>query len=384
MSEETRANKGDQEQDLRTIIARLRDLQRKCRSVGSRNPEADEMEQRLSQALQQLTRDANDEPIPFRALARDLWAVERFFSSSGFLSVAKEVAHVERALEALSPDDDPGESIRHAQADDASLVHVPTEDERDLEIESTEPSRWAVPKPLAVTLTVFIVAVIVCAVVIYRNQHSPVQSAVTAPAPIVQVVTATPTPAPALSSRGSTAVPTPAPGAILASEIGHARLALAEGNIDDAIDHLSRAALIDPDHATVLGTASQLMELLVKRADAAADGGLWQVAKLTLARADRIATRFGLDHQLIQDTADRHARMDRYQLIQPDDLEAIRTASGRRVSVHLKDGEVRESVIKGTDGRHLLLDEDTEVRGGAVFYTEKIPLGDIDFLKVWE
>ena len=65
-------------------------------------------------------------------------------------------------------------------------------------------------------------------------------------------------------------------------------------------------------------------------------------------------------------------------------LAAIRAASGSRVTVFLKGGDSRESIIKGTDGSHLLLDEDTEVRGGAMYFTERIPIGDIDYLKVWE
>ena len=45
---------------------------------------------------------------------------------------------------------------------------------------------------------------------------------------------------------------------------------------------------------------------------------------------------------------------------------------------------IRPTMKKVVSDRRASLDEDTEVRGGAMFYTERIPLGDIDYLKVWE
>ena len=118
--------------------------------------------------------------------------------------------------------------------------------------------------------------------------------------------------------------------------------------------------------------------------DSAADGGLWEIADLTLTRADRIATRYGLDHHRIEASSRRYARMERFRLVQPSDPKAIRAVTGHRVAVVFRDGSVRESIIKGVEADHLLLDEDTEVRGGAMYYTERIPLSDIDYLKVWE
>ncbi len=61
------------------------------------------MAQRIESILGRLvpSDEGDTDPIPFRALARELFAVERFFESNGFLSAAKEVAHVERTLEAL-------------------------------------------------------------------------------------------------------------------------------------------------------------------------------------------------------------------------------------------------------------------------------------------
>ena len=73
--------------------------------MGSRNDEAAEMETRIESILKRLQSHgaADAEPIPYAALARELYAVERFFESNGFLSISKEVAHVERTLESLRP-----------------------------------------------------------------------------------------------------------------------------------------------------------------------------------------------------------------------------------------------------------------------------------------
>lgn len=146
----------------------------------------------------------------------------------------------------------------------------------------------------------------------------------------------------------------------------------------------SRASLVDPDHATVLGTANQLVDMLVDRADSAADGGLWEIADLTLVRADRIATRYGLDNHRIRAASRRHSKMERFRLVQPSDPVAIRAAAGSRITVVFRDGSIRDSIIKGVEAGQLLLDEDTTVRGGAMYYTERIPLSKIDYLKVWE
>lgn len=371
--------------DLRTIRARLSDLQRKCRSAGSNTSEAVEMENRLASVLERLAAADADtvEAVPFAALARELYTVERFFESNGFLTVAKEVAHVERALERLAA---PAEATATPAA--RSEIGRPSPVDGDDELESAtsneveEPmSRWAVPRPLAIMVALLVIAIVVCVGIIVRHRQAQVARGpivLAVPTPHATVAPASPTPA---ADRRPTA---PAPGAVLATEVGKARLALVGGDVDAAIDHLSRAALIDADHATVLSTAGQIVELLVDRADAAAEGGLWEVADLTLNRAEGIAARFGLEKRAIDEVRERHARMDRFRLVRPTDTAAISAATGARVTVFFKDGTTRDSIIKGVEAGDLLLDEDTEVRGGALYYTEEIPLTSIDYLKVWE
>ncbi len=389
MSDDKPMNEPGAAHDLRTVSARLIDLQRKCRSAGSRNSEAEEVEQRLNSILDRLEPGDDDDtpPIPFAGLARELYGVERFFESNGFLTVAKEVAHVERLLESLAADDEPEveETASHLPVasgpDEIDMERSNAADEDTLE----GISRWAVPRPLAIVFLLFVAAVMVCAAIIYRMQYAELapETSVRPPLPPSPVATR-PAPTPVSQQAPRTREATPAPGAVLAREIGLARLALADGDIDAVIDHLSRASLIDSDHTTVLGTANQLVDQLVDRADSAADGGLWEIADLTLVRADRLATRYGLDHHRIEAAVRRHAQMERFRLVQASDPRAIRAATGSRVTVVFRDGSTRESIIKGVDSGHLLLDEDTEVRGGAMYFTEKIPLAEIDYLKVWE
>ena len=370
--------------DLRAITVRLSDLKRKCRSASARNAEAIEIEQRIESVLDRLEpgEGPEKETPPFAALARELYAVERFFESNGFLSVAKEVAYVERALEALAPADEE----RDLPMPEPTLPDAPATgrdaDETDDDLDA-EPavSRWAVPKPLAATMALFVIAIAICAFIIYKLEFAETKPAGidSIPTPVPTLIPPTPTP------TVETARPSgPAPGAILAEAVGKARLSLAEGDVDATIDHLSEAALIDSDHSTVLGTATQLVDLLVNRANGAAESGLWEIADLTLARAERLATRYGLDTQKILDARRRHSRMERFRLVKPSDPGAIRAAAGRRVTVVLKDGSTEQSIIKGVADGHLLLNEDTTVRGGAMYYVERIPLAEIDYLKIWE
>lgn len=245
MSDDRPSNNTGATHDLRTITARLTDLLRKCRSAGSRNNEAEEIEERLTSVLDRLSPDGDDEApqIAFGELARELYAVERFFESNGFITVAKEVAHVERALEALATDDDSGPEttldpvLPSSEPEDTELDHG-SEDADD----EPQASRWAMPKPLAAVLILFVVAVIACAAIIYRLNYAD-ETTETSTAPALPASSLEP-------PRTTTAIPTnpapnprddkPSPGAILAREIGLARLALADGDIDAVIDHLSR------------------------------------------------------------------------------------------------------------------------------------------------
>lgn len=346
------------------------------------------MEQRIGSILGRLEPgdDPEADPIPYAALARELYAVERFFESNGFLSIAKEVAHVERTLEGMAPPAEPEDGVPPGIQGriEPEPEPEPGPDEDEIETDAAEsPSRWSVPKPLAAVLFLFVVALAVCIVIIVRHNASDNSKPVAFQQPTPAPVSRPPTPS-SVAERPRADASQPAPGAILAEAVGKARLALADADVDTAIDELSRAALVDPDHVTVLRAAEQIVDLLVDRADQAVDAGLWEIADLTLLRARRIATRFGLDTAGIREAAHRYSQMARFKLIQPDDTGAIRASAGKRVTVYLRDESTQEAIINGVENGQLLLDQDTTVRGGAMYYIEKVPLRDIDFMKVWD
>ena len=165
--------------DLRTVIPRLDDLRRKCRSVGSRNIEAADMEVRIDSIMNRLqpseTSDPaiDAEPIPYAALARELYALERFFESNGFLSVAKEVAHVERTLESFAQADEPKTTAAETVVDVSSHGTDPERLSDDDAVETEAgPSRWAVPKPVAVVGLISLIAIAVCIAIIVRHQRA--------------------------------------------------------------------------------------------------------------------------------------------------------------------------------------------------------------------
>lgn len=293
---------------------------------------------------------------------------------------------MERTLEGMAP---PDESEVETPPSDTGRVDSESDteadpDEDEMETDAAEPpSRWSVPKPLAAIMFLFVVAVAVCIGIIIRHNSPEVPKPVALPEPTPAPISRTPTPS---SNAGNPRVADaqPAPGAILAEAVGKARLAIADADVDTAIDELSRAALVDADHVTVLRAADQIIDLLVDRADQAVDAGLWEIADLTLLRARRIATRFGLGTETIREAAHRYSQMARFKLVQPDDTGAIRASAGKRVTVYLKDESTQEAVINGVKNGQLLLDQDTSVRGGAMYYIEKVPLRDIDFLKIWD
>jgi hypothetical protein len=192
----------------------------------------------------------------------------------------------------------------------------------------------------------------------------------------------TPPPSPTLVHNPTR--PVPGPSNKLADEVAAARLALFHGDHEAAVGHLSAAALINRNHAGVLEIAQELVGRLVGDADAAAAGGRWEAAERILERARRVAMRFGIETTAIDRTAQRHAAMERFVIVAPDDTRTIRSSTGRRVELSMKDGSVRTGRIEGVTGPDLLLDVDTDVGGGIVSFTDNVPLASIQSIKIFE
>ena len=97
----TNENENGKDLELRPVIARLKEIQRKCDSMGARNEEFPLMKDRLTSIIARLEagEEPSGEPIAYRAMARELFPVAHLFESVGFMGVGKELAHIERALQ---------------------------------------------------------------------------------------------------------------------------------------------------------------------------------------------------------------------------------------------------------------------------------------------
>ena len=176
----------------------------------------------------------------------------------------------------------------------------------------------------------------------------------------------------------------PGPSNTLADEVAAARLALFHGDHEAAIGHLSAAALINRSHTGVLEIAQELVGRLIGDADAAAANGRWEDAEQILERARRVAMRFGIETTTIDRTAQRHAAMERFVIVAPDDTRTIRSSTGRRVELSMADGSVRTGRIEGVTGADLLLEVNSDVGGGIVSFTDEVPLASIVTIKIFE
>jgi hypothetical protein len=373
--------------DLRPLIARLRQIEKKCASMGSRNEEFPLMQERLNSIIKRL--EAGEEPsgksLAYLEMARELFPVAHVFESVGFMSVGKEIAHVEKALRELAPE--PVASTTPTEPDSARRAAAPphTAAARDLEREQTDDDRAGhhVPRPIAAGLAVLVAAIVVVAMIILEVGPFRAKPLVRPTAPTAPVETRlAPAPAPTLAQQP--ARPTPGPSNKLADEVAAARLALLYGDHQAAIGHLSAAALINRNHTGVLEIAQELVGRLVGDANAAAADGRWEDAEQILERARRVAMRFGLETSAIDRIAQRHAAMERFVIVAPDDRRTIRSSTGRRVELSMTDGSVRTGRIEGVTGADLLLEVNSDVGGGIVSFTDDVPLASIDTIKIFD
>ncbi len=383
--------------DLRPVIKRLREIEKKCSSMGTRNEEFPLMQERLASIIKRLEagEEPSGDPLSYRSIARELFPVAHLFESVGFMSVGKEIAHVERTLKDLDPDpeiDRIESRPRRIRAKGRLPLGPRVETEAESEESATEgdeeeASRWHVPMPMAIGCVVLLAAIAAATALILGIgpfqvdrglvEVAPTPTETPLPAP-TSVPTHTPTPAPLLNT------PVPVSRAELAEAVSRARLALSRGDLDEAVARLSEAALLDHRDDAVVAIAEQVIARFVHASNAAVANAQWQEAENLLERARRIAMRFGIFENEIDLIAQRHAEMERFQIISPSDTRAIRDAIGRRVEVTINDGTVLKGEIEGIDASTLLLNMDSEIGGGKMKYTEELPIGNVRTIKVFE
>lgn len=381
--------------DLRPVIARLREIERRCAAMGSRNEEFPLTQQRVASIIARLEagQEPSGEKLHFGRIARELFPVAHLFESVGFMSVGREIAHIERALREFDPEADdrgPVPSPMVQQVSSAAAVRPAQDTAPETVDEPTTPSR-SVPMPVVIALLLLATAAAVAASIVLgigpaarlagRTRALPPSPTATPSS------TPSPSPAPVLEPSPtalSMAAGESAPRARLAAAVSQARLALARGDFDGALGQLAAAALVDRTDEDVVEIADVLVNHFVARAGEAADNAEWEEAAARLERAERLAMRFGLDEVRIDQMERRIAEMERYRFISPRDTRALRAAVGQRVDVILRDGRVRSGGIDSVGADTLVLDVVRELGGGGLHYTEELALAEVRTIKVYD
>ncbi|MCW8984490.1 MAG: hypothetical protein OQK55_04040, partial [Thermoanaerobaculales bacterium] len=163
--------------DLRPVIARPKEIERKCESMGTRNEEFPLMKDRLRSIIARLEagEEPSGEPLAYRSMARELFPVAHLFESVGFMSVGKEIAHVERALQDLEPaapsPTGAASPVRPSPTSSAAVAR-PAADSPEKDPagpdEEEEPSREGVPKPILGAVFALMIAIAIAAAIVFE------------------------------------------------------------------------------------------------------------------------------------------------------------------------------------------------------------------------
>lgn len=378
--------------ELRPVIARLKEIERKCDSMGTRNEEFPLMKDRLTSIIARLEagEEPSGEPLAYRAMARELFPVAHLFESVGFMGIGKEIAHVERALQDLEPttasSDGSNVAVRRSPTTSAAATPSATDTgARDLtHVDRVDGSTGeGVPKPILGGVFVLLIAVAVAAAIILKiGPFEPKPEQTPIPATPTPLPSPTPEPAPTPLPRDPNAPPSPRER--FADAMAQARLSLSEGNIDETVKYLSIAGLIDRNDNSVIEVAEQIVDRFLEQARAAAADLKWEEAARNLAQARSIAKRFGLDTRRIDTAERRYAEMEQYRIVEPEETQALRASIGKQVEVKLENGAVLVGRIAAVNSSNLVLDIDDDVGGGIVSFTDEIPISTVKWIKIWE
>lgn len=376
---------------LRPLIARLKEIERKCDAMGSRNEEFPLMKERLVSIIARLEagQEPSGEPLAYRAMARELFPVAHLFESVGFMSVGKEIAHVERSLENLEPEPaGPARSPSSMRSSPISsaAVQPPASTGEEEGIDETPPkgiSDKGMPKPVLGALLVLVLALAIATTIVLKvRSRSEVPDAVPQPTPPV----APPSPSPVTRPTPSQPDPDSAvsTGERLADALDQARQSIDGGDIDGAIGYLAFAELIDRNDPRVAQVADRIVVQLVSEANQAAGEERWDDATRLTADARAVAKRFGRDTETISEAERVHAEMRRFRVVAPDQIQILRASIGKHVEVALDDGSVFAGWLRGFRGSNMILDVEDDVGGGIVSFTDEIPLHTIDWVRIRE
>lgn len=170
----------------------------------------------------------------------------------------------------------------------------------------------------------------------------------------------------------------------IAREIELAHDALKDRDIDRALQHFAAAATIDRHDARVSVFAGHLLDALLVEADEVFDNGQWELAADRLEVARRIARGLYFDPSPIDEIAQKHADMTRFEDVTPEDPGGFRRAVGHAVRVTHTNGEVIFGRLEAFENNTLLLEVQSGVEGGGAQFSKSIPLETIQELRVFE
>lgn len=388
----TNENGNRKDIELRPVIARLKEIERKCDSMGTRNEEFPLMKDRLTSIIARLEagEEPSGEPLAYRAMARELFPVAHLFESVGFMGIGKEIAHVERALQDFEPtpvsSDGPGDLPRPSPTSSVAATPSPIEiGAQDLTHVDDEngPTSEGVPKPILGGVFVLLIAVAIAAAIIL--EIGPFQTKVEpTPTPATPTPLPSPTPEPAPTPLPRDPNAPPSPRERFADAMAKARLSLSEGDIDKTVKYLSIAGLIDRNDNSVIEVAERIVDRFLGQASVAAADLKWEETAQNLAQARSIAKRFSLDTRRIDAAERRYAEMEQYRIVEPEETQALRAAIGKQVEVKLENGAVLVGRIAAVNSSNIVLDIDEDVGGGIVSFTDEIPLRTVKWVKIWQ
>jgi hypothetical protein len=382
----------NQEAVLRPLIARLKEIERKCDSMGTRNEEFPLMRERLVSIIDRLEagQEPSGEPLAYREMARELFPVAHLFESVGFMSVGKEIAHVERSLQHLAPEPErPRETVGEVRQTTTSSAAVSPPPDSGQEEQPTddgsedESSGEGIPKPVLGAFLVLVIAVAVAATIVFRVRQ---QNQVLAPTPVPPSPVVLPSPSPATHPTPSTADPDSVKSSRerLADALAQARQSIDEGDVDGAVGYLAFAELIDRNDPRVVEVADRIVDQLVEEANGAADEERWEDAARLTAHARTVANRFKLDTGRIYDAERDHAEKQQFDIVGPEDIEVLRASIGKHVDIMLREGSMLSGWLTGFKGSAMILDVEDDVGGGIVSFTDEIPLDAIEWIRIRE
>jgi hypothetical protein len=323
-------------------------------------------------------------------MARDLFPVAHLFESVGFMSVGKEIAHVERSLQQLAPEtaEPTGAAVSNRTATTSSAAVAPQpegaggEQPEDESIEQ-EPSGQGIPKPVLGAFLVLVITLAVATTIVLKVRQdrtvshappsTPTPMVQAGPSPVAQPTAAAPSPDDATSASER-----------LADALDHARHSIDAGDVDAAIGYLAFAELIDRNDTRVVAVADRVVDRLIDDANAAADEERWEDAARHTAQARTVATRFKLDTQRISDAENAHAEMQQFRVVSPDEIQVLRAAIGKHVDIMLDDGSSFSGWLTGFRGSAMILDVEDDVGGGIVSFTDEFELDSIEWIRIRE